>query len=77
MIQDFLQIAQMMSGRNPEECAKQIIQNNSINDPMISQMINFAQTGNTNQLMQLATSFFSQRGIDFGKEFSSFMSMIK
>lgn len=77
MMQDFLQIAQLMKGRNPEEVAMNMIENNKIVDPMIVQMVDYAKTGNTNSLMNLATTFFERQGINFGQEFQSFMSLIK
>lgn len=71
------QIAQIMRGRNPQEIVMNMIKSQQINDPTIKQLINFAQSGDTNSLVNLATSIFAQRGMDFNKEFQSFMSMLK
>lgn len=71
------QIAQIMRGRNPQEIVLNMIKTQQINDPTIKQLINFAQSGDTNSLVNLATSICSQRGLDFNKEFETFMSMLK
>ena len=71
------QIAQIMRGRNPQEIVLNMIKTQQINDPTIKQLINFAQSGDTNSLVNLATSICSQRGLDFNKEFEAFMTMLK
>jgi hypothetical protein len=40
-------------------------------------MIQFAQGGNTNDLVNLASSIFAQKGLDFNSEFNSFMQMLR
>lgn len=77
MTPDLMQIASLMRGRNPQEIAMQLIKNNNINDPTINKMIEYAQQGNTNSLVNLANNFFSQRGVDFQQQLNSFMSMMK
>lgn len=71
------QIAQIMRGRNPQEIVLNMMKTQQINDPTIKQLINFAQSGDTNSLVNLATSICSKRGLDFNKEFEAFMSMLK
>lgn len=39
---DLMQIAQLMRGRNPEEVVMQMIQNNNITDPNIAQLVKLA-----------------------------------
>lgn len=77
MTPDLNQLASLMRGRNPQEVAMQMIKNNNINDPFITQLINCAQSGDTNKLNELATNFFAQRGVDFNQQFSSFLNMLK
>ena len=67
MTPDLNQLASLMRGRNPQEVAMQMIKNNNINDPFITQLINCAQSGDTNKLNELATN----------QQFSSFLNMLK
>lgn len=71
------QIAMLMRGRNPEQVALQIIQNQKITDPNITQLVQFAQSGNTNDFVNLAQQIFKQRGLNLGDEFNNFMKMLK
>lgn len=75
--QRLLQLAQLVKGRNPEQFVMQMLSNNQITDPNIKQMIQFAQTGDTNQLVNLASSMMAQKGLNLDQEFSSFMSLLK
>ena len=70
-------IAQLMKGRNPQEVAMQLIQNQKINDPNINQLIKFAQSNQTDDFVNLAQELFKQRGLDLNSEFQAFMKLIK
>lgn len=70
-------IAQLMRGRNPQEVALSMIQNQKINDPNISQLIKFAQNNQTNDFVNLAQEMFKQRGLDLNNEFQAFMQLLK
>lgn len=78
MMKDLAQIAQVMRGRNPQEIAMNMLRNTPIsNDPTITQLVGFAQKGDMNSLVNLASSIFAQQGMNFNEEFQSFMSMLK
>ena len=77
MDQRLLQLVQLVKGRNPEQFVMSMLNNNQISDPNIKQMIKFAQTGDTNQLVNLASSMMAQKGLNLDQEFSSFMSLLK
>lgn len=77
MDQRLLQLAQLVKGRNPEQFVMSMLNNNQISDPNVKQMIKFAQTGDTNQLVNLASSIMAQKGLNLDQEFSSFMSLLK
>lgn len=77
MMQNLAQIAQIVKGRDPQQMVLNMIKNNKNIDPRVNQMIQFAQTGDTNSLVNLASSMFAQRGLDFNQEFNSFLSMLK
>lgn len=77
MIQNLAQLVQILRGRNPQEMVMSMVQNQKINDPNITQLIKFAESGDMNNLVNLASSICSQRGLDFNSEFQNFMSMMK
>lgn len=72
-----MQLISLLKNRNPQELAMSMIKNNNINDPMINELIQSAQNGDINNVNKIAESFCSQRGINFGQEFNSFMTMLK
>lgn len=74
---DLMQIAQLMKGRNPEEVVMQMIKSNNITDPNISQLIKFAQGGNDKELFNLASQMFQQKGLNLNNELSAFLSLLK
>lgn len=71
-----LELISLFKGRNPQEMVMSLLQNQKINDPTINELIGLAQKGDNSGVAKIAENFFSQRGLDFNKEFSSFMSMI-
>lgn len=72
-----MQLIGLLRGRNPQELVMSMIKNNNINDPMINELVGFAQKGDINSVNKIAENFFGQRGKDFNQEFNSFMSMLK
>lgn len=70
-------IAMLMRGRDPQQAVMQMIKSQNINDPTINQLVNFAQSGNTNDFVNLAQSLFKRRGLNLDDEFSKFMQMLK
>lgn len=74
---DLMQIAQLMKGRNPEEVVMQMIKSNNITDPNISQLVKFAQSGNEKELFNLASQLFQQKGLNLNNELSTFLSLLK
>lgn len=72
-----MQLMALIKGRDPKELVMSMIQNNGINDPMISELISYAEKGDMGSITKIAENFFGQRGQDFNKEFNTFMSMLK
>lgn len=72
-----MQFAGLLKNRNPQELVMSMVRNNNINDPMINELINYAQKGDMNNITKIAENFFGQRGKNFQQEFNSFMSMLK
>lgn len=75
MNQKMKMMAQLMRGRNPQEIAMQLMQN--VQDPTLTQLVQYAQQGNTNDFTKLAQNYFQQHGVDLNKELADFMELIK
>lgn len=77
MTRNIGELVQLMKGRDPQQFVLSMLQNKQITDPRIKQMIQFAQGGNIDDLVNLASSMMAQKGLNLNNEFSSFMSMMK
>ena len=72
-----MQLMGRLKGKNPQEMAMSMIKNSNINDPMINQLLQLAQSGDINSMKKIAENFFKGQGLDFNNEFNNFMSMLK
>lgn len=68
MIQAFI-----TNGGNPQQLLMKAISMSNTN-PLINNLVSMAKQGDTNSVEQFARNYFKERGMDFDKEFSSFMS---
>lgn len=75
-IKELAPIIQLMKGKDPKQMIMQMAQSQKINDPVIEQLINYANTGDTQNFENLANNYFKQQGIDV-KEFQSFVNLLK
>ena len=66
----------MGKGGNPQELVMRAMGINN-NNPMISNLVNMAKNGNAQGVEQFARNYLKEKGMDFDKEFSSFMSNFK
>ena len=76
---DFKQLAPMialMKGKDPKQMVMQMVQSQRINNPVIEQLINYANTGDQQNFENLANNFFKQQGIN-AEEFQSFINLMK
>lgn len=62
---------------NPQQMVEKLIQNMSGNNPMLSNLMQLAKNGNTQNIEQFARNLMKEQGRDFDKEFSSFLSNFK
>lgn len=69
-------IIQLMKGKNPKQMVMQMAQSQKINDPVVQQLINYANTGDQQNFENLANNFFKQQGIN-AEEFQSFIDLMK
>jgi len=67
----------LVKGQNPQQIVMSYIKNNNINDPMINELIQYAEKGDTNSINSIAENFFRQRGQNFGQELNNFLSLLK
>ena len=72
-----MQLIGLLKGKNPQEMTMSMIKNSNINDPMINQLLQLAQSGDINSMNKIAENFFKGQGLDFNNEFNNFMSMLK
>lgn len=61
---------------NPKDLLMKTLQRNNQN-PMINNLIQMAQQGNTKEVENFARNFFKEQGRDFDKEFAYFMQNLK
>ena len=66
-------ISQLQRTHNP----KQLLQQLSVNKPVMKDLFSLAEKGDLNSLEQFARDEFKAQGRDFDKEFSEFMNNFK
>lgn len=62
----------MRSGGTPQEFVSKYMRLNNV-DPNMSRMIQMVQTGNIEEVKNIARNHFKENGRDFDKEFSEFI----
>lgn len=73
-----IQLIQMIKGgQNPQQLMINILQQQSQNNPILSNAMNLAQNGDISALESLARNLAAQRGLDFDKEFANFKSQLQ
>lgn len=61
--------------RNPQQFVMNMMRQNE--NPMMSQLMNLAKTGDKKQIETFARNICKERGMDFDKSFAEFMKQIK
>lgn len=69
-----MQLMNMIKSKNPQEVIISIIGNKN---PMMNNLMNLAKSGNKTEIENIARNMCKEKGIDFDKEFSSFMENFK
>lgn len=62
---------------NPIQMLKNMIINKQISNPILKEVINKAQNGDSKGVEEFARNFLKEQGRDFDKEFNQFMSNFK
>ena len=71
-----MQIMNMLRGiKNPKDAVINIIKSN--NNPMVKNLVEMAEKGNTEGVENFARNFLKEQGRDFDKEFSEFTKNFK
>lgn len=66
----------MLQGANPKQLALNLLTQRSGN-PMIQNLIDLAEKGDTAAIEQIVRNIAKEKGIDYDKEFNSFRRAIK
>lgn len=69
-----MQIMNMMKNKSPQETIISIIGNQN---PIINNLMKLAKSGNKSEIEDIARNMCKEKGIDFDKEFPSFMENFK
>ncbi len=68
-----MQFIQMIkSGQNPQQLMINYMQSEIGNTPMGQNLLQLAQSGNTQQIEQIVRNLAAQKGVDFDSEFNAF-----
>lgn len=71
-----MQLINMLKGiKSPKDAVINIIKSN--NNPMIKNLVEMAENGNSKGVEEFARNLYAQQGRDFDKEYSKFMEMMK
>ena len=71
-----IEMIKLFLGQNkkPEELLQKMVNDNN---PILNNLINMAQTGDSKGVENFARNLYKDQGRDFDKEFSEFMSNFK
>lgn len=65
-------VGMIRNGGNPQQMVIKMLQNMGGNNPMASNVLNMAQSGDVKQLEQFARNVCKERGVSFDDEFAKF-----
>lgn len=68
-----MQLIQMIkSGQNPQQLMLNVLQQRTQNNPLMQNLFQLAQNNNTSAIEEIVRNIYSEKGLDFDKEFNSF-----
>lgn len=62
----------IMNSKNPQQMVMNMMKGQANNNPMLSNLLKLAESGNTQQIEQIARNILKEQGKDFDKEFAGF-----
>ncbi len=69
-------ISMMRNGGNPEQMVLSMLEQNTNNNPLFSNLLNLAKNGDSQNIEQIARNIMKERGLDFDKEFQNFKNTL-
>lgn len=69
-------IQAIKSGQNPQQLMLNILQNNMASSPMSANLYQLARSGNTAEIEKIVRNIAKSQGIDFDKEFPTFVEKL-
>lgn len=73
-----MQLLQMIKGgSNPQQLVMNVLTQQAQSNPMLSNVMQLAQSKDTAGLEKIARNLAQERGIDFDKEFANFKQMFR
>jgi hypothetical protein len=69
-------IAMIKNGQNPQQLMLNFLEGNMRGTPMGDNLINLAKNNKTEEIEKIVRNIYSQRGLDFDKEFMAFKQML-
>ena len=70
--QNFAQFIDMVKRGNPQQNMLNLLKERAQGNPMFANMLSLAQSGNTQEIENIARNVAKEKGIDFDTEFNSF-----
>lgn len=74
---NFLQMAKLLRGNNPQQICQQIITQYYPNDPLMKSMYDMMLNGNSRGVENLARQILGQQGLDLDSELASLVQTVK
>lgn len=77
-MQNVIEFVNMVKQGNPQQTVMNMLKNNMAQgNPVIGNLVNLIETGNTREIENVVRNIAKERGIDFDKEFNSFKQMFR
>lgn len=71
-------IQMIKNGGNPQQLVLSMIENGAAtNNPILAKLVELAKNKDEKGIEQFARNYFSERGLDFDKEFNAFKQSFK
>lgn len=72
-----MQLLMLLKNGNPRQAAMTIIQNNYPQDPMMQNLIQLGERGDTQSLQKIAQNLLGQQGKDFSTEMQNLLQSVR
>lgn len=69
-------ISMIRNGNNPQQLVMSMLQQQSVNNPMLNNVLQLAKNNDQKGIEEIARNVAKEKGLDFDKEFSNFKHML-